>query len=81
LRRIALNKVHGRVKDLLEGLAVAQPDGGWLVDPMPTHLKMSYQLGCGREMVTRVINELELEGYIRAQGRRLRILKKLPDKG
>ena len=54
--------------------------GSWLVDPMPTHLKMSYQLGCGREMVTRVINELELEGYIRVQGRRLRILKKLPDK-
>lgn len=80
LRRIALNKVHGRVKDLLEGLAVVQPDGSRLVDPMPTHLKMSQQLGCGREMVTRVINELELEGYVQSQGRRLRILKKLPDK-
>lgn len=80
LRRIALNKVHGRVKDLLEGMAVDQPDGSWLVEPMPTHLKMSYQLGCGREMVTRVINELELEGYIKVQGRRLQILKKLPDK-
>lgn len=80
LRRIALNKVHGRVKDLLESIAVAQPDGSRLVDPMPTHLKMSYQLGCGREMVTRVINELELDGYLKTQGRRLRLLKKLPDK-
>lgn len=80
LRRIALNKVHGRVKDLLEGMAVAQPDGSRLIDPVPTHLKMSYQLGCGREMVTRVINELELQGYLKTQRGRLRILKKLPDK-
>lgn len=80
LRRIALNKVHGRVKDLLESMAVAQPDGSGLVDPMPTHLKMSYQLGCGREMVTRVIGEMELEGYVKIQGHRLRVLKKLPDK-
>lgn len=80
LRRIALNKVHGRVKDLLEGLAVAQADGSRLVEPMPTHLKMSQLLGCGREMVTRVINELELEGYVKSEGRRLRLLKKLPDK-
>jgi CRP-like cAMP-binding protein len=41
---------------------------------------MSRQLGCGREMVTRVMNELVLEGYIRVEGRRLWILRKLPDK-
>jgi CRP/FNR family cyclic AMP-dependent transcriptional regulator len=80
LRRIALNKVHGRVKDLLEGLAVTQPDGRPRVDALPTHLSMSRQLGCGREMVTRVMNELVLEGYIRVEGRRLWILRKLPDK-
>jgi CRP/FNR family cyclic AMP-dependent transcriptional regulator len=68
------------VKDLLEGLAVTQPDGRPRVDALPTHLSMSRQLGCGREMVTRVMNELVLEGYIRVEGRRLWILRKLPDK-
>ncbi len=80
LRRIALNKVHGRVKDLLESMAVGQPDGSWTVERLPTHLKMSYQLGCGREMVTRVLGEMEAEGYIRTEGHRLRVLKRLPDK-
>ena len=80
LRRIALNKVHGRVKDLLENMAVAQPDGSWLVEPMPTHLKLSQLLGCGREMVTRVLGEMESEGYIKTGKPVLRILKRLPHK-
>jgi CRP/FNR family cyclic AMP-dependent transcriptional regulator len=80
LKSIALNKVYGRLKDLLETVAVPQPDGTWLADPAPSHQEMASRLGCGREMVTRVLRDLETGGYVATGRRRLQLLKRLPDK-
>ena len=80
LKQIALNNVYGRLKDLLESLAVAQPDGTRLIDPAPTHLEMSQRLGCSREMVSKVLKELEKGGYLVVNRQRVALLKKLAAK-
>lgn len=82
LRQIALNNVYGRLKALLQGLAVpqAEPPGGWLIDPAPSHLELSRLLGCGREMVSRVLKELEHAGVVVVGTRRLVIKKPFPGK-
>lgn len=80
LRQVALNSVYGRLKDLLERIALTQPDGTRLADPAPSHLAMSRHLGCSREMVTRLMGDLEAGGYVEASRRRIRLVKKLPDK-
>jgi CRP/FNR family cyclic AMP-dependent transcriptional regulator len=80
LKQIALNNVYGRLKDLLESLAVAQPGGARLIDPAPTHLEMSQRLGCSREMVSKVLKELEKGGYVVVERQRLVLLKKMAAK-
>ena len=80
LKQIALNNVYGRLKDLLESLAVAQPDGTRLIDPAPTHLEMSQRLGCSREMVSKVLKELEKGGYLVVNRQCVALLKKLAAK-
>lgn len=79
-KQIALNNVYGRLKDLLDNLALAQPDGTRLIAPAPTHLEMSQRLGCGREMVSKVLKELEKGGYVVVERQRLVLLKKLAAK-
>ncbi len=41
---------------------------------------MSQRLGCGREMVSRVMKDLQRGGYIDAGRRRVVLLKPLPAK-
>jgi CRP/FNR family cyclic AMP-dependent transcriptional regulator len=78
LRAIALHDVYARVKALLERLALPQPDQTRLIDPAPSHKEISFMLGCTREMVTKVLGELEEGGYVQIERRRIAVLKKLP---
>jgi CRP/FNR family transcriptional regulator, cyclic AMP receptor protein len=78
LKQIALNDVYGRLKLLLEELAQPQPDGSRRIDELPTHREMAQRLGCVREMVSRVMKDLERGGYTAVQGRNLRLLQTLP---
>lgn len=71
MKQIALNDVYGRLKALLDSLAVAQPDGTRLIEPAPSHLEMSQVLGCGREMVSKVLKDLEKGGYVSVGRRRV----------
>ncbi|MBL8324925.1 MAG: Crp/Fnr family transcriptional regulator [Rubrivivax sp.] len=80
LRQIALNDVYGRLKALLEAQAVALPDGTRALEPAPSHLEMSRLIGCGREMVSRVMKDLERGGYVESGRRHVRLLKALPAK-
>ncbi len=80
MKQIALNDVYGRLKALLDSLAVAQPDGTRLIEPAPSHLEMSQALGCGREMVSKVLKELEKGGYVAIGRRRVVLLKPLAPK-
>jgi len=62
-RQLALNDVYGRIKLRFESAAVAQPDGTVRVERM-THKEMAALVGCGREMVSRVLKDLETGGYV-----------------
>ena len=80
LKQIALNDVYGRLKALLERLAQTQDDGSLLIDSLPSHREMSQQLGCSREMVSRVMKDLERGGYVEPSARSLRLCRALPAK-
>ena len=80
MKQIALNDVYGRLKTLLDSLAEAQPDGTRLIEPAPSHLEMSQLLGCGREMISKVLKELEKGGYVGVGRRRVLLLKPLAPK-
>jgi CRP/FNR family cyclic AMP-dependent transcriptional regulator len=80
LRQIALNDVYGRLKAYLEAQAMEQPDRTRALDPAPSHLEISRVIGCGREMVSRVMKDLERGGYVESGRRHIRLLKALPAK-
>ena len=80
LRQVALNDVYGGLKALLDGLALPTTDGARLVDPAPSHLELSRQLGCSREMVSRVMKDLERGGYVEVGRRRVLLCRNLPAK-
>ncbi|MBI5259378.1 MAG: Crp/Fnr family transcriptional regulator [Burkholderiales bacterium] len=84
-RQLALNDVYGRLKLLLESLAPEAPAGSTAEGPVPrplaerlTHLEMANRLGCSREMVSRLMKDLEHGGFVRAEGGRLVLMKSLP---
>jgi CRP/FNR family cyclic AMP-dependent transcriptional regulator len=80
LRQIALNDVYGRLKGFLESQAVPLPDGTFALEPAPSQKEISQVIGCSREMVTRVMKDLERGGYVESGRRHVRILRALPAK-
>ena len=78
MRQMALNDVYGRLRLLLGELAQTQADGSRSIDRMPTHQDIAHRLGCTREMVSRLLKDLERGGYVRVEGRRLVLLRELP---
>ena len=77
-KQLALNDVYGRLVQVLDMLAVAQPDGSRLIDARPTHQDLAHRLGCSREMVSRLLKDLEHGGYLRVEARRWRLARALP---
>lgn len=70
-RQLALNDVYGRLKVLLE-----DPD---LSGHRLTHQAMAQRLGCSREMVSRLIKDLEQGGYlVKAERGRYERVRSLP---
>jgi CRP/FNR family cyclic AMP-dependent transcriptional regulator len=80
MKQIALNDVYGRLKALLEGLAAPGAVGRTVIDPAPSHLEMAQRLGCSREMVSRVMKDLERGGYVEVGRRRVMMVRTLPAK-
>jgi CRP/FNR family transcriptional regulator, cyclic AMP receptor protein len=79
-RQLALNDVYGRLKALLLGLAQAQGDGPQRVVDRLTHQEMANRLGCSREMVSRLMKDLERGGYLGVEGHQLVLNKPLPQR-
>jgi CRP/FNR family transcriptional regulator, cyclic AMP receptor protein len=64
-RSMALLDVYGRVVRLLQSLAEAQPDGSRLIRDRLTHADVASRVGCSREMVSRLMKDLDSGGYVR----------------
>ncbi|CDF34465.1 unnamed protein product [Chondrus crispus] len=77
-RGLALLDVYGRVRQLLENEATPQSDGSRLIENKLTHQDIADQVGASREMITKVLKELAVGGYISVERRRIRIVKLLP---
>ena len=68
-KQMALHDVYGRLKALLESAP----------DERLTHQAIAQRIGCSREMVSRLMKDLELGGYLaRSAVGRYELLKSLP---
>jgi CRP/FNR family cyclic AMP-dependent transcriptional regulator len=77
-KQLALNDVYGRLVQVLHALAIVQPDGTRLVEERLTHQDLAHRLGCSREMVSRLMKDLELGGYLVPHGAQLVLARPLP---
>jgi len=77
-RNLALIDVYGRLTRFLSQTAVEQPDGTCVMPERMTHQELSRHAVCSREMVSRVLKDLETGGYVALKDRRLVLLKSLP---
>jgi CRP/FNR family cyclic AMP-dependent transcriptional regulator len=77
-KQLALHDVYGRLVLLLNSLAQAQPDGTRLIAARPTHQEMASRLGCSREMISKLMKDLERGGFVAAEGKALRLARPLP---
>jgi CRP/FNR family transcriptional regulator, cyclic AMP receptor protein len=77
-RSMALLDVYGRVIATLEGHeGPAAPDAPILLTQI-THQSIASRVGASREMVSRLLKDLEKGGYIELGVKRITLLKKLP---
>jgi CRP/FNR family transcriptional regulator, cyclic AMP receptor protein len=72
--------VYGRLVLLLNSLAAEQADGTRVVAERLTHQDMANRLGCSREMVSRLMKDLESGGYLRVANATIEILRGLPSR-
>ncbi|WP_394790181.1 Crp/Fnr family transcriptional regulator [Rhodoferax sp.] len=77
-RNLAFVDVYGRLSQCLYGLATLQADGTQLIADRITHQEIASRAGCSREMVSRILKDLENGGYIRIDKRRIVIVQTLP---
>jgi len=79
-KQMALNDAYGRLVSLLNSLAQPQADGSIGIVERLTHQEIANRLGCSREMVSRLMKDLERGGYVSASPGLLRIVKALPSR-
>lgn len=77
-KQMALNDVYGRLVILLDLLAVADDDGSFRIQERLTHKDIASRIGCSREMVSRILKDLESGGYVHTVGARLAWRRPLP---
>jgi len=79
-RNLAFIDVYGRLSQCLQELSVALPDGTRRIAERITHLELASRVGCSREMVSRILKDLESGGHIRVGDRRIVLVRKFPDR-
>ena len=75
LRSMALLDNYQRLTLLLQSLAVQRPDGVMMIAERVTQDNLAKDIGCSREMVSRLMKELEAEGFISVVDRQIFLLK------
>lgn len=80
-RNLALIDVYGRLTRLLDQLAdKPEPDGTRSIRERVTHRQLAGYLACSREMVSRLLKDLEKGGYVRVHDRFIVIVRPLPER-
>ena len=81
-RNMALLDVYGRLIAVLEkqdGLTASTTAAGVTLEAI-THQEIASRVGASREMVSRLLKDLEKGGYIEMETKRITLLKKLPQR-
>ncbi len=78
-RDLALLDVYGRLAALLQQSAEAATAGQPPLTLAPvTHQELAHRVGASREMVSRLLKDLERGGYVALGSRRITVLRRLP---
>lgn len=77
-RNLALLDVYGRVIAVLEGLHGPGAEGAPVVLQGLTHQDVANRVGASREMVSRLLKDLEKGGHIELGVKRITLMRKLP---
>ena len=77
-RNLAFIDVYGRLAQVLAGAAQPQPGGRATLPDDLTLQEIAQRVGCTRDMLTRILRDLEAAGYIEQRERRIEILTTLP---
>ena len=80
-RDMALLDVYERLAQSLNRLAGINPDDNGFpraIETIITHAEIAAQIGASREMVSKLMKDLERGGYIAVENRQITLLKKLP---
>ena len=77
VKSLALVDVYGRVARMLLDLAVER-DGVLVIESKPTQQEIASRVGASREMVSRILGDLTVGGYIEVARDRITIAKALP---
>lgn len=79
IKSLALDDVYHRTSRLLQSLAICE--GGRLITADPiTQKDIADRVGATREMINRIFRQLILGGYVAKEGRRIVLLKPLPQR-
>ena len=75
---LALLDVYGRVARLLLELATEEKNGEMVISERLTQQEMANRVGCSREMISRILKDLRIGGYLRMDGERIIIARNPP---
>ncbi|HEX3140521.1 MAG TPA: Crp/Fnr family transcriptional regulator [Rhizobacter sp.] len=77
-RSMALMSVYARIVALLERLSTTDSTGKRWVSVRLTHADIAAQVGCSREMVSRIMKDLSAGAYVQRSALGLEILRAIP---
>ena len=74
-RSMALVDALGRMTKLFDSLAVAQAGGARVIAPRLTQHQIAQRVGCSRELVSRLLKDLEASGHLARREGQMLLLK------
>ncbi|NHQ86407.1 Crp/Fnr family transcriptional regulator [Iodobacter sp. HSC-16F04] len=78
VKSLALKDVYGRMRLLLENLAI-DVNGRRYIEDALSQQAIADRVGSSREMIAKLMRELVFGNYIRIENRRIELLQKLPE--
>jgi CRP/FNR family transcriptional regulator, cyclic AMP receptor protein len=79
-RSLALLDAYGRMANLFDSLAEPHTGSKRIIKQWLTHREISERIGCSRELVSRLLKDLERGGFLLTEQRQIIILKRLPQR-
>lgn len=79
-RSLALLDAYGRLVRLFDVLAVAGSEGRRSITQRLTHQDIAQRIGCTRELVSRLLKDLQQGGYVAVEAQRYTLVRRLPAK-